>query len=128
MMAEPVFRHETGLGWDPVIRIAFRIPFISYEEEIREETDEHVIKGTVTAGFGNTRRTEVFVTPVKPVVTRNEDWLSTRHISRNRSGSISTPENMEKAYGRFRRAAKQRLRRKTACQRILLTPRFPDGK
>lgn len=44
MMTEPVFDYEQALGLDPIKRIAFRIPFLSYEEEILQDNDRYTLK------------------------------------------------------------------------------------
>ena len=44
MLADPIFDLEKTLGYDPVLRMAFRIPFLSYDEEILEETEEYTVK------------------------------------------------------------------------------------
>ena len=128
MMAEPVFKHETGLGWDPVMRIAFRIPFISYDEEIREETDEYVIKRDRDGWVRKYPKNGGLVTPVKPVVTCMEDWLEYKAHIQEQIKRYLTPENMEKAYGRFREGCKNkdyvvRLR----LSGFFWTPRFLMG-
>ena len=43
-MALPVYEYEQYLGLDGVKRIAFRIPFQSFEEKIIKETDEYILK------------------------------------------------------------------------------------
>ncbi len=108
MMAEPVFVHETGLGWDPVMRIAFRIPFISYKEEIREETDEYIIRRDRDGWLRRYPKNGGLVTDVKPVVTCMEEWQAHKAHIQEQIKLHLTQENMEKAYGRFREGCKNK--------------------
>ena len=74
MMTEPVFRHESQFAFDPVKRICFRIPFISFEEEIREETDSYIIKRDRDGWVRKYPKGEGLVEDIRPVVTDEEDW------------------------------------------------------
>ena len=74
MMTEPVFEHESHFAFDPVKRICFRIPFISFDEEIREETDSYVIKRDRDGWIRKYPKGEGLVEDIRPVVTDEEDW------------------------------------------------------
>lgn len=102
MLEEPIYNLEKQLGYDPVKRMAFRIPFISYEEQVLEETDEYIIRfdrdGWTRKYFKNSE----LVQDVKTVVTDEESWERHKAHTLEAFKKYCTDENMERLYGPYR--------------------------
>lgn len=105
MMTEPVFDHEQALGLDPVKRICFRIPFISFDEEILEDTDTYTIRRDKDGWTRKYPKNGGLVEDIRPVVTDEDDWEMLKAHTLEAMEKWCTPENMEKAYGPYREGA-----------------------
>ena len=123
MQTQIIADQEAGLDWDPVYRITFRIPYACYPTEIREETEEYVIRRDRDGWVRKYPKDGSLVTRVKPVVTDMEDWLQYKADLTKCMETYFTDENLEKAYGPFREISKEypvRLR----ISGFFWTPRF----
>ncbi len=123
MQTQIIADQEAGLGWDPVYRITFRIPYACYPTEIREETEEYVIRRDRDGWVRKYPKDGSLVTRVRPVVTDMEDWLQYKADICKCMETCFTDENLEKAYGPFREISREyplRLR----ISGFFWTPRF----
>lgn len=103
MMTEPVFAYEQALGLDPVKRVAFRIPFISYEEETLEETALYTMKRDKDGWVRQYNKTgNQLVVDVTPVVADAASWQLHKAHTLAQLALHCTKENMERAYGKYR--------------------------
>ncbi|MGI6402743.1 MAG: uroporphyrinogen decarboxylase family protein [Oscillospiraceae bacterium] len=103
MMTEPVFDYEQALGLDPIKRIAFRIPFLSYEEEILQDNDRYTLKRDRDGWVRKYHKPEtMLVEDITPVVTDEESWEKHKAHTLEMLRLHCTPENMKKAYGTYR--------------------------
>ncbi len=105
MQTETLMRYETGLGLDPCARITFRIPFICFEEEIIEDTDEYTIRKDRDGWIRKYPKDGGLVRVVRTVVEDEEDWEELKERVRKVIREELTPERMEEAYGIFREGA-----------------------
>ena len=69
-----VMDYETYLGFDPVRRIHFVLPFRRFEEKIIEQTDTHIIKQDVFGRQNIRKAGSELDLPYKPVISTPEDW------------------------------------------------------
>ena len=106
MQTETLMRYETGLGLDPCARITFRIPFICFEEQILEDTDEYTIKRDRDGWIRKYPKDGGLVRVVRTVVEDEEDWENLKERVRKVIREELTPKRMEEAYGKFRDGAK----------------------
>jgi hypothetical protein len=102
MLTEPVFEFEQALGFDPIKRISFRIPFISFEEEIIEEHPEYTLRRDRDGWTRKYHRDRDTVEDVQAVVTDRESWERLKAHTREQLRIHCTTENLEKAYGPYR--------------------------
>ena len=107
MMTEPVFEHESNFAFDPVKRICFRIPFISFEEEIREETDSYIIRRDRDGWIRKYPKGDGLVEDLRPVVTDEEDWEALKAHVKEQIKIHLTPENMHKAFDQYAEGCKR---------------------
>lgn len=114
---------EAGLGWDPVYRITFRIPFACYETAVLEETDLYIVRKDRDGWIRKYPKDGSLVTVVRPPVTNMADWKVYKQDIIKRMDACFTDENMEAAYGPFREISREypvRLR----ISGFFWTPRF----
>lgn len=102
MLEEPIYNLEKQLGYDPVKRMAFRIPFISYEEQVLEETDEYIIRFDRDGWTRKYVKNSEMVVELKPVVTDEESWERHKAHTLEAFKKYCTDENMERLYGPYR--------------------------
>lgn len=107
MMTEPVFEHESHFAFDPVKRICFRIPFISFDEEIREETDSYVIKRDRDGWIRKYPKGEGLVEDIRPVVTDEEGWEKLKAHVQEQIRIHLTPEHMHQAFDKYAEGCKR---------------------
>ena len=71
---EGVMEYEQYLGFDPVRRAHFVLPFRRFEEKIIEETDEHIIKQDVFGRQNIRKLPNGIEIPYKPIISTEDDW------------------------------------------------------
>lgn len=101
-IAKPVYEYEQFLGFDGVKRIAFRIPFKSFEETIIEETNEYVIKRDIDGWQRKYFKNSKLVQEIRPVVKDMEDWQALKSQAINELEKYCTDENIKEIYGQFK--------------------------
>lgn len=102
MLHKPIYELEKQLGYDPVIRMAFRIPFISYGQKVLEETDEYVIRFDRDGWTRKYMKNSNLVIDIRPVVVDEDDWEKHKAHTLEAYKKYCTDENMEAIYGPFR--------------------------
>ncbi len=107
MLADAVFDLEKKIGYDPVVRMAFRIPFLSYDEEILEETERYCIKRDVDGWIrryakGSHVGTSLEAMAVKPVVWDEESWEKHKAHTLEAYKKYCTDQAMQARYGKYR--------------------------
>ena len=108
VLADEVFELEKEIGYDPLVRMAFRIPFLSYEEKVLEEDDETFVRRDVDGWQRRyykhkTVETSLDAIPVKPIVWDEESWENTRHIRWRLIGNTVPMKTWKKMYGKYRK-------------------------
>ena len=99
-----VMDYEQYLGFDPVRRIHFVLPFRRFEEKVLEETAEHTIIQNV---FGqklihrNTQGSDLFL-PYEPVVSTPEDWEKLKAHAEKELELYFSDEQIDAAYGHLK--------------------------
>lgn len=102
MKTEVVCAYETALGWDPLKRVSFRIPFISYDEKILEDAPAYFIRYDRDGWVRKYHKGSILVEEVTPVVTDWDTWEAHKQHALDQLAIHCTPENMEKVYGKYR--------------------------
>lgn len=102
MKTDMVCKYETALGWDPLMRVSFRIPFISYDEKILEDCDDHFIRYDRDGWTRKYYKKSELVQEIEPAVSDWESWEKHKQHTLEQLALHCTRENMEKAYGKYR--------------------------
>ncbi|MCD8349954.1 MAG: hypothetical protein LUC93_05005 [Planctomycetaceae bacterium] len=102
MKTDVVCDYETSFGWDPLKRVSFRIPFISYDAAIIEDTPEYMVRYDRDGWVRRYVKGRDLVQEMKPVVEDWKSWEAHKQHTREQLVLNCTPENMEKAYGKYR--------------------------
>ncbi|MFP3043730.1 hypothetical protein LQZ19_18115 [Treponema primitia] len=102
MVTDPVFRIEQQFGLDPVKRMAFRIPFLSYEEKILEETPEYFTKLDIDGCIRKYYRGRDLFTLEKSIVSDEKTWEQHKAHILETYHKYCTDEAMERIYGPYR--------------------------
>lgn len=96
---EGVLEYERWLGFDPLRRIHFVLPFRHFEEQLLEDHPEYII---LRDGYGRqVRRSKDtgLETELKPVVETEDDWNRLREYSERVLETHYTDEAIAAAYG-----------------------------
>lgn len=101
-MANPVYEYEQYLGLDGVKRIAFRIPFQSFEETIIEETDTYELKIDIDGWQRKYYKNSDLVQEIQPVVRDMDDWQKLKSMAIEELKKYCTDENIEEVYSAFK--------------------------
>jgi len=101
-MANPVYEYEQYLGFDGVKRMAFRIPFKSFEEKILEETDTYVLKRDRDGWQRKYYKDSDLVQQIQPVVRDMEEWRALKSQAIKELEKYCTDENIKAIYGQFK--------------------------
>lgn len=96
---EGVMEYEKYLGFDPVRRIHFVLPFRRFEEKIIEETPEHVIKQDIYGRQVIRHAGSELEMDYKPVIETQEDWDALKEHARKELELYFTDELIESTYG-----------------------------
>ncbi|MGI6777795.1 MAG: uroporphyrinogen decarboxylase family protein [Acetivibrionales bacterium] len=102
MMTEEVYNYEQSLGFDPLKRIAFRVPFQCFEEKVIEETTDFVIKMDKDGWKRKYYKNSDLVQDLKPVVSNEEDWYKLKEKVQQEIEKYCTDENIQKIYGPYK--------------------------
>lgn len=102
MLAEPIFELEQQFGFDPLKRMAFRLPFLSYEAKVLEDTDEYFIRFDRDGCTRKYRKDSEIVYMLEPVVRDEESWEQHKRHTLEAMDRYLTDEAMEARYGQFR--------------------------
>ncbi len=101
-MAEPVYEYDLYLGFDGVKRMAFRIPFQSFEEAILEESDDCILKQDTDGWIRRYFKKRSLVQEVQPVVRDMDDWELLKHQVISELEKYCTADNIRQIYGQFK--------------------------
>ncbi len=102
MLTEAVYNFETRIGFDPIKRVSFRMPFFSFEEEILEETEEYTVKKDRDGWIRKYYTGRDLAKDITPVVHDWESWEILKAHTRKKLDEHCTAENVERAFGRYR--------------------------
>lgn len=97
-----VMAYEEYLGFDPVRRIHFVLPFRRFEEKIVEQTDEHVIKQDVFGRLNIRRKDSTLDLPYRPIVSNAEEWEALKKHADAELEKYFTDEAIDVAYGHLK--------------------------
>lgn len=103
MFTEAVFRHESEFGFDPVKRICFRIPFLSFPEKVLEDTNDYIMRIDRDGWTRKYPKNGGLVEDIRPVVTCEEDWEKLKTHVENQIKLHLTDENLHKAFDKYRK-------------------------
>lgn len=101
---EGVMNYEKYLGFDPVRRIHFVLPFRRFEEKFIEQTDSHTIRQNI---FGqqlihrNTQQSDLFL-PYKPVIETPKEWETLKEHANRELELYYKDEQIDAAYGHLK--------------------------
>lgn len=94
-----VMEYEEYLGFDPVRRIHFVLPFRRFEEKILELTEEYTIKQDIYGRQMYQRAGSEIETEHKPVISSMEDWEQLKAHADKELEKYFTDELIDDAYG-----------------------------
>ncbi|WP_195421081.1 uroporphyrinogen decarboxylase family protein [Faecalicatena contorta] len=94
-----VMEYEQYLGFDPVRRIHFVLPFRRFEEKIIEETPEHIIKQDIYGRQVIKNTGSDLELDYKPVIETMEDWKNLKLHAEKELEAYFSDEQIEAAYG-----------------------------
>lgn len=104
---ENIINYEKYLGFDPVRRISFNLPFRWTSEEIIEETPEYIIKRERTGRQTKTYKDSGLVVDCRHLVTCEEDWERLKEHADRVLNEYYADKNIEKAYGHLKEGHKR---------------------
>jgi hypothetical protein len=96
---EGVMTYEEYLGFDPVRRIHFVLPFRRFDEIILEETEAHTIKQDIYGRQTIRRAGSELDLDYKPVIESAEDWAALKAHAYKELDEFFTDAQLEAAYG-----------------------------
>ena len=96
---ENTARYEKYLGFDPVCRIHFELPFRRFDEKIIEETSEYVIHRDVRGRQMIRYAGSSVDLEHRPVVSGMDDWEALKERGDRELEKHFTDECIQKAYG-----------------------------
>ena len=99
---EGIFNYEKYLGFDPVRRVGFTLPFRIFEEKIIEDTPGFVIKSDRAGKQLKCYKQSGLVEELKQVVACEEDWKKLKEHSERELAEHFTDEKIKKAYSSLR--------------------------
>ena len=91
--------YEQYLGFDPVRRIHFVLPFRRFEEKIIEETPEHIIKQDIYGRQVLKNTGSDLELDYKPVIETMEDWENLKSHAEKELEAYFSDKQIEAAYG-----------------------------
>ena len=97
-----VMDYETYLGFDPVRRIHFVLPFRRFEEKIVEQTPDYVIKQDVFGRLNIHNTGSTLDLPYKPIVSDAEDWEKLKKHADEELEKYFSDEQIDAAYGHLK--------------------------
>lgn len=101
---EGVMAYERYLGFDPVRRVHFVLPFRRFEEKLIEETPDYIIKQDIY-GRQNKRKTGSEIeTEYKPIISGWEDWERMKEHAERELEKYFTEEAIQATYGPLKEA------------------------
>ena len=96
--------YEKYLGFDPVRRIHFVLPFRRFEEKVIEETPEHIIKQDVFGRQNIRKLPNGIEIPYKPIIETDDDWKRLKEHGDRELEKSFTEEAIRAAYSPLKEA------------------------
>jgi hypothetical protein len=96
------FNYESYLGFDPVRRVSFELPFRVYEEATLEDTAEYSIKMNTGGRQIKHHKVSGLKEKSKHIVSSEEDWKRLKEYGEKKLEKFYTNENIKKAYLRLK--------------------------
>jgi hypothetical protein len=96
---EGVMAYENYLGFDPVRRIHFVLPFRRFEEKVIEETPDHVIKQDIYGRQTIKKADSELELDYKPVISGQDDWDRLKERAAGELEKYFTDELIRQTYG-----------------------------
>lgn len=106
LMTEPVYEYEQFLGFDGVKRMAFRIPFKCFDEQILEDTEDYMIRLDEDGWERKYYKKRDLVDELKPVVETEEDWWILREKIEKELEEYCGFDKLEEIYGKYAKGHK----------------------
>ena len=98
MWGEGILAYEKFLGFDPVRRVSFTLPFRRFEEATLEDTPEYSIVSNIYGNQIKHHKSSGLVEELKHVVSNAEDWKRLKEYGDRELEKYFTRTNIEKAY------------------------------
>ena len=95
---EGILKYEKYLGFDPVRRVSFTLPFRRFEEKIIEDTPEYTLVSDTTGRLMKHCKGSDLVEEYKPVICDEADWIKLKEHGNGELHKYFTKENIHKAY------------------------------
>lgn len=94
-----VMEYERWLGFDPVRRIHFVLPFRRFEEKVIEDTPTYVIRQDIYGRQMYQKKGSDIETEYKPVIETEQDWARLKEHAQKELETYFTDEAIEEAFG-----------------------------
>jgi hypothetical protein len=99
---EGIFNYEKHLGFDPVRRVSFTLPFRRFKEKILEDTPEYFIKSDGAGRQLKCYKQSGLVEEHRQVVTCEDDWKKLKEHGDRELAEYYTDKNIINAYSPLR--------------------------
>ena len=100
-MTEPVYAYEQLLGLDGVKRMSFRIPFKSFDREIRKDTQDYREQQDEDGWVRRYYKKRDLVQDLSPIVADEDSWARLKEKVERELEQYCTKENLQRIYGRY---------------------------
>lgn len=98
LWSEGVLSYETYLGFDPVRRISFTLPFRIFEERIIEDTSTFTLSQDIYGGEVKHYKTPGIADEHRPVISTMDDWIRLKEYGNSILKKYYSTDNIVYAY------------------------------
>lgn len=101
VMADSVYEYEQALGFDGIKRMAFRIPFKSFDTEVLEETEAYILRLDRDGWVRKYHKNSELVEEIKAPLSGMEDWPELKEKILYELEHFCTDEKLKEIYGKY---------------------------
>lgn len=101
---EGVMAYERHLGFDPVRRVHFVLPFRRFEEKLIEQTPEYVIRQDIYGRLNKQKTGSQIETEYRPIVADRDAWERMKEHAERELELYFTDDAIQAAYGPLKEA------------------------
>lgn len=101
LMTEHVYEFEQELGFEPMKRMAFRVPFKCFDTKILEETDKYVLRFDEDGWTRKYYKNSELVENIKAPLECEEDWPEYKEKILYELEHFCTDDKLKEIYGKY---------------------------